>query len=225
MKQPFTDKKTSENTTKVLDDYQTVWGKHWSYGFRSDPKRLGFVLSRYKFSMKMAKGNNAESILELGSSEGIGASILGENIEKYVGVDFDKGAIDAANKNFPQKKYRFIYDDFMKKQYGEFDAIVSLDVIEHIHKEFESTFFETIVMNLSEKGMCIIGTPNITSEKYASIGSKIGHVNLYSSERLQKAMEKYFYKVLPFGMNDELMHTGYANMCHYIFCVGLYKKG
>ncbi|HSX10434.1 MAG TPA: hypothetical protein VLF94_01775, partial [Chlamydiales bacterium] len=126
--------------------------------------------------------------------------------------------------NLKMPKYCFIHDDFMGKHYGEFDAVVSLDVVEHIHVEYENTYFETVVENLAPNGICVIGTPNITSAPYAAPTSQIGHVNLYSQERLQNVLKKYFHQVFPFGINDEIVHTGYAPMAHYVICVGFYKK-
>ena len=208
---------------KLLGDHRLQMGSHWSYNFRNDPKRLAFVLSRYKFSAKMSCKN--AKILEMGCSEGIGATILGEQAISYTGVDLDDSAINTAKKNFLNTdKYSFIYDDFLGKSYGEFDAIVSLDVIEHIHKEYESHFFSTIMKNLSKDGVVIIGTPNISSERYASEASLLGHVNLYSQARLVSEMQKYFHQVFPFGMNDEIVHVGFAEMCHYLICVGCCRK-
>jgi len=53
--------------------------------------------------------------------------------------------------------------------------------------------------------------------------SKIGHINLYSYDRLRSFMEKYFYHVFMFSMNDEVVHTGFGAMAHYIFAVGVDK--
>jgi cyclopropane fatty-acyl-phospholipid synthase-like methyltransferase len=216
------EKERWEFMKELLGDYRTELGDHWSYNFRNDPKRLAFVLSRYKFSAKMAckKGK----VLELGCSEGIGAPILAENMEGYVGVDLDRSAIDCAKNIFPSSKFQFLFDDFLNKQYGSFDAIVSLDVVEHILPSFEDEYFMTVYQNLAPKGICVIGTPNITAAPYASKASQLGHVNLYSQDRLKSVMQRYFHYVFPFGMNDETMHTGFASMSHYIFCVGFEKR-
>jgi 2-polyprenyl-3-methyl-5-hydroxy-6-metoxy-1,4-benzoquinol methylase len=112
----------------------------------------------------------------------------------------------------------------MGKQYGIFDAAISLDVIEHIFPQFEGQYFDTILRNLSPQGICIIGTPNRNASPYASIPSQIGHVNLYSQEKLVEAMLRYFHQVLSFGMNDEILHTGYGPMCHYLLCVGCVRR-
>jgi cyclopropane fatty-acyl-phospholipid synthase-like methyltransferase len=210
-------------TKEMLQNFKFRFGEHWSFNFRNDPKRLGFVLSRYKFSAKMAcrKGG---TILELGCSEGIGATILSELAEKYVGVDLDRAAIESAHKNLENPKYSFLYDDFLEKKYGDFNAVISLDVVEHIHPEFEDQYFNTVHKNLTESGICVIGTPNITFAPYASKASQLGHVNLYSQEKLANVMKKYFHTVFSFGMNDEIMHTGFPAMANYLLCVGFDKK-
>jgi len=217
------EKKLWKETTNLLGNEKVLFGTHWSYNFRNDPKRLGFVLSRYKFAAKMACMN--ANVLELGCSEGIGATVLSETAKSYTGVDLDKSAIDTAKENLQGSNFNFIYDDFIGKQYGSFDAVVNMDVIEHIDPKFEDQFFETILKNLSENGICVIGTPNITADKYASEASKLGHINLYSQERLKSCLKKYFHQVFPFGMNDETVHTGFASMSHFIICVAFHKKG
>ncbi len=216
-----TDDKTKCHAPDVRSDAVHL-GKHWSYNFRNDPKRLPFVLSRYKFSAQM--GSKNRRVIELGCSDGIGATILAEQARSYTGVDFDAPAIETAKENLPSDRYEFVYADFTGKKFGEFDTAVSLDVIEHIFPETVDRYYETILTNLNPNGMCIIGTPNITSAPYASLPSQIGHVNLYSQERLVKELSRYFHQVLPFGMNDELLHTGYAPMCHYLICVACYPK-
>jgi 2-polyprenyl-3-methyl-5-hydroxy-6-metoxy-1,4-benzoquinol methylase len=211
-----------DDVASDLQDNKFELSHHWSFNFRNDPKRLGFVLSRYKFATKMIGKN--KSIFELGCSEGIGAAILAENATKYLGIDLDQDAIMNAKKNLTTPKFEFIYDDFIKKKYGKFQAVISLDVVEHIPEEKEILYFETIMENLSEDGICVIGTPNITASNYASEASKIGHINLFSQERLVENLRKYFFQVFPFGMNDEILHTGFSSMSHYLLCLACHKK-
>jgi len=196
-------------------------GNHWSFNLKNDPKRLAFVLSRYKFAAKTACKD--ASILELGCSEGIGAAILSEFAQDYIGIDMDTDAILTAEQNWAAAKVRFIEDDFIGKKYGLFDAVISLDVIEHIQPESQKLFFETVINNLLPNGKAVIGTPNITADEYASEASKACHVNLFSGERLQNDMLQYFDSVLMFGVNDEVVHTGFLPMCHYLICIGIGK--
>jgi 2-polyprenyl-3-methyl-5-hydroxy-6-metoxy-1,4-benzoquinol methylase len=216
------EKEAWDHTAELLGNYSVSWSDHWSYNFRNDPKRLAFVLARYKFAAKM--GSKNRTILELGCGEGIGAKILLEGAKSYTGVDLDDAAIITARTNIKDPEFTFIYDDFMGKKLGTFQTVVSLDVVEHIYPKHEKVYFETIMNNLSEDGIAIIGTPNITSASYASKASQLGHVNLFSQNRLKETLEGYFHNVFPFGMNDETLHTGYAPMCHYIFCLACNRR-
>ncbi len=220
--QPIDEKTVWEKTTALLGDSRVTWGKHWSFNYRNDPKRLPFVLSRYKFAAKM--GSKGRSVLELGCGEGIGAPILAENALHYKGVDFDKPAIQAAKANFTSPKYAFVESDFMKENHGIFDTVVSLDVIEHIYPQYEDDYLKSITDSLSERGMVIIGTPNETASSYASLASQMGHVNLYTGERLKALLERQFHQVFLFGINDEVVHTGFAAMSHYLMCIAFFRK-
>lgn len=213
-------KSKTPSSDPTLKDFSL--GPHWSYNFKHDPKRLGFVLSRYNFANKML--GQRDSVLELGCSDGIGVSVLTENIKNYTGVDLDKPSLESARYNFENPNFSFIHDDFMGKKYGTFSGVVSLDVIEHILPEYEATYFETVYNNLTDDGVAIIGTPNITASPYASKASELGHVNLYSQERLTQELLKYFHHVLPFGMNDETPHTAFGSMSHYLICAVCHKR-
>jgi SAM-dependent methyltransferase len=216
------EKELWSKVTSMLGSGRKVLGRHWSYNLLSDPKRLGFVLSRYKFAAKMT--GRQKRILELGCSEGIGTPILAEFASHYTGVDMDACAIATAKANWTNDKWEFIEADFLGHRYGTFDSIVSLDVIEHIHREYEPLFFDTVAQNLGEDGICLIGTPNITSAPYASVGSQRGHVNLYDAARLEAAIRTVFHNVFMFGINDEIVHTGYAPMAHYLIGLGCNKR-
>ncbi len=217
------EKEVWDKVKRLMGDRQIKLGQHWSFNLYNDPKRLSFVLSRYKFAAKMVSQN--KSILELGCSEGIGTPILSEFTLNYTGVDMDRDAIKTAKQNWSSNdKIHFIEDDFLGKSYGTFDAVISLDVVEHIESTSEQLFFDTIYDNMGEDGIGIVGTPNATSSAYASPASKLGHVNLFDAERLRKAMCRLFHNVFIFGMNDEIVHTGFSPMAHHLICIGCYKK-
>ena len=115
-------------------------------------------------------------------------------------------------------------DNFLGKRYGRFDAVVSLDVIEHILPGNQDLYLQTILTNLTEDGFCIIGTPNVTASPYASKESAEGHVCLYAAQDLKAFFLKGFKNVFVFGMNDEVVHTGFAAMCHYLFVLACHKR-
>lgn len=221
MTEPTPEKQAWDQVKGMLGHERLTLGRHWSFNLRNDPKRFAFVLSRYKLAAKLAcKGRR---VLELGCSEGLGAAILGEHATSYTGVDLDGEAIEVAKKNFPQ--HTFVHGDALSGEVlGEFDTVVSMDVIEHIEPAKEPLFFDAVLRNLHGDGLAVIGTPNITSAPYASAMSNAGHVNLFSADRLHAAMQQRFTWVFPFGMNDEVVHTGYAPMCHFLISLGCRKK-
>jgi len=54
--------------------------------------------------------------------------------------------------------------------------------------------------------------------------SQLGHINTYDWQRLLKIMEQYFYQVFLFSANDEMIHTGFYPMAHYLIGVGIGKR-
>jgi predicted SAM-dependent methyltransferase len=105
---------------------------------------------------------------------------------------------------------------------GSFDAAYALDVLEHIEAADEDRFLANIVRSLVAPGVLIIGMPSLESQPYASEASKAGHVNCKSAPDLRALMHRYFHDVFMFSMNDEVIHTGYHKLAHYLLalCVG-----
>ena len=105
---------------------------------------------------------------------------------------------------------------------GTFDAAYSLDVIEHIAADKEDTFVANLAGSLADDGVLIIGTPSLQSQAYASPPSKEGHVNCKDQPALRELLQRHFENVFVFSMNDEIVHTGFYPMAHYLFalCVG-----
>ncbi len=197
-------------------------GRHWSYNILNDPKRLAFVLARYDFAAKMVC--RERRVIELGCSEGIGTALLAGSAKSYLGVDSDREAVEAARRQWPGDTVSFTADDFLGTKYGEFDSLVSLDVIEHIGPREERGFLETVHMNLGKGGACVIGTPNATASEHASEASRKGHVNIFDASRLVSALEEFFHNVFLFGMNDEVVHTGFPPMAHYLIALGCNRR-
>ncbi len=132
-----------------------VLGPHSSYEWNHSRRRLLFSMARYKFAMKMIGSvyqPNEKKILELGCSDGFGTHYIAEFAEHVLGVDFDEQAISYAKSEKKDKNVEFKLDNFLDKKYGEFDGIVSFDVIEHIYPEHEENYMKTVMMNLSNLG-------------------------------------------------------------------------
>jgi predicted SAM-dependent methyltransferase len=106
----------------------------------------------------------------------------------------------------------------------KFDAIYSLDVMEHISIELENEFLKNICLSLQNNGVVIIGMPSLESQVFASLDSIAGHINCKTGENFKEILEQYFEQVFLFSMNDEVIHTGFTKMAHYLFCVCVTPK-
>jgi 2-polyprenyl-3-methyl-5-hydroxy-6-metoxy-1,4-benzoquinol methylase len=196
-------------------------GPWTSYSILNDPKHLVFTLARYKFCAKMLEG--CESVLEVGPGDGIGLPIVAQAAKRVVAVDWDPRLIEGNKtrlKDFNNIEHRCI--DLNTQQIDvKVHAAMTIDVIEHIESNFEDKFMRAIVRCLHKDGVLITGTPNITASKYASPRSEVQHINLKSMQTLRALTATYCRNVFMFGMNDELVHTGYGPMCHYIWSLGV----
>jgi 2-polyprenyl-3-methyl-5-hydroxy-6-metoxy-1,4-benzoquinol methylase len=200
-------------------------GPYFAHQVLHTPRHLLFTLARYKFAARLLPQDNPVSVLELGCAEGLGTLLLAENGHRVTAVDFDEYAIRHAQESIDNSRITFLARDFIGQRFGEFEAVVTLDVIEHIPPDDELRFLTTLTDNLAPDGFCLVGTPNETANAYASERSRAGHVNLFTAERLARTLRAHFRNVFLFGMNDEVVHTGFYPMCHYLFALGCGKRG
>ena len=61
--------------------------------------------------------------------------------------------------------------------------------------------------------------PSLQSQKYASKLAKKEHVNCKTKKELKIFLSKFFNNVYMFSMNDEVLHTGFDDLSHYILGV------
>lgn len=198
-------------------------GAMHAYHMARTPRRLLYSMSYYKFAAKMiGKGadNLGTRVLDIGCGEGLGTWIVASECGFAKGVDFDRDLIATAQRNWPADRAVFECGDVLAMKSQPFDAVINFDVIEHILPANAGAFLAAMAANLKPYGLAIVGTPNITSQPYASAVTNAGHVNLYDADRLEIEMKQHFKQVFMFGANDEIVHTGFAPMCHYLIAVG-----
>lgn len=222
-------KNTKEKQYNVMLDYQDqrgleMLGLMTSQAWHDDPKRLTFTLARYKFVAKMLSGY--KHVLEVGCADAFATRIVVQEVKKLTASDFDPLFISDALKRMNNKwKFDCVTHDMIEGAIGgNFDGVYALDVLEHITPANEDVFLRNMSNSLDRYGAMIIGMPTIESQIYASKLSKEGHVNCKSMPELKLTMQKYFNNVFMFSMNDEVIHTGFHKMAHYIFAVCCGKK-
>jgi hypothetical protein len=192
--------------------------------WEDDPRRLTFLLARYKFVSKMLSGK--KFVGELGCGDAFGTRIVMQTTQKVITYDFDPVFVnDIRQRQSERWPVEAHFHDILEAPLpNQHDGIYSLDVIEHIPRSSEHLYINNLRDSLTDSGVLIIGSPSLESQAYASPPSKEGHVNCKSGEELKALLLNYFENVFLFSMNDEVVHTGFTPMAHYLFAVCCQKK-
>lgn len=184
----------------------------------TDPKRFGFILARHKFVAKMFHG--MDRVLEVGCQEGIGTTLVAQAAGHVVATDFYRPHIEFCQTRLagllPNATFQGwdILDGPVPP--GGFNGAFSLDVLEHIDPLQEDLYMRHIADSLGADGVFIVGTPSLESQTHASAASRASHINCKTGQQLREIGQRYYRNVFMFGMNDEVLHTGFLPMCHYL---------
>jgi SAM-dependent methyltransferase len=192
--------------------------------WNQDPRRTLFTLARYKFVAKMLEGRRM--VLEVGCADAFGTRLVQQTVGHVTAVDFDPLFIADVEQRMDKhwSFNAFVHDALSGPVPGVFDAVYALDVLEHIAPDLEDQFLRNCISSLAPDGVAIFGMPSLESQPYASPQSKAGHVNCKSMPDFKRVMEGYFHSVFMFSMNDEVVHTGYHKMAHYLIALGAHKR-
>lgn len=210
----------------VENDSPFELGLMANHTWATDPKRNLFTLSRYKFVSRMFDGYS--SVLEVGCADSYGTRLVQQTVKNVTAVDFDPVFIEDSERRLDKrwpltlKVHDILTDGPVEKE--NFDGAYALDVLEHIEEEEENTFLQNMCDSLNAGGSAIIGMPSLQSQEYASKQSKEGHVNCKTGDGLKMTMLKHFNSVFIFSMNDEVLHTGFHPMSHYLLALCSNKK-
>jgi hypothetical protein len=202
----------------------TTLGLMTNQVWEDDPRHLVFTLARYKFVSKMLSGR--KHALEVGCADAFCTRVVLQEVDRITATDFDQTFVDDVNRRMdPNWHFDCRQHDLLAGPFtGEFDAAYAMDVIEHIPAAQEDTFVGNIVRSLTPDGILILGSPSLESQAYASPPSKEGHINCKSGRALKALMERFFHNVFLFSMNDEVVHTGFVPMAHYLIAIGSMRR-
>lgn len=198
---------------------RTTLGLMSNQVWHDDPRRLAFVLARYKFVAKMLSG--MARVLEVGCADAFATRIVAQEVGSVTAVDFDPLFIEDVKARMDPRWPidARVHDMLDAPVEGVFDAAYAIDVLEHIAAEKEDRFIANITASLADSGVVLAGIPSLQSQAYASPPSKAGHVNCKDGPGLRATMSRHFRNVFIFSMNDEVVHTGFYPMAHYLFAL------
>lgn len=144
------------------------------------------IYNRCLYAYVAASGIVKEKILELGSGEGYGVSILAPLASKYLAIDkFDSIIPAIAQVEFK----KMMLPSLQGIEDNSFDYAVTFQVIEHIKDD--KKFVSEIHRVLKPGGKLLVSTPNIKM----TLSRNPWHIREYNSDQLKAKLSENFAEV------------------------------
>jgi len=176
-------------------------------------------LVAYDYVLSLAGGKR---VLDLGSGEGYGTSLLSTCAARAVGVDLAPEAIYHARRTYRRPNLRFMYSDIydLDLEDDSFDLVCSLQVVEHLHDP--ARFMQEARRVLSPGGLCVITTPNrllISPGRDEPVNPF--HIIEYDSRQFHDFMREFFDRVDMLGLfharllrlHDAVSRRNFSQFC------------
>lgn len=149
-------------------------------------------------------------ILDLGCGNGAMSVQIHKQGHQVCGLDLSESGVAQARKLLPQFQFEVasVYDDLVQLFGGQFDAVVSLEVVEHLYDP--RTYARRIHEALRPGGIAIISTPYHGWAKnilIAALGKHDfhfnplydgGHIKFWSRQTLTRLFTDQGFEVLKF---------------------------
>lgn len=210
---------------ELYDNYKdgVTLSPEYAAFIENDLLRFLIRLARYKFVARLLKPT--DKVLEVGSGSGLGCIFLSQHCEHVTGIDVKTTEIEEASSLNKRDNVDYrVCDLFDMSDSHKYDAVISLDAIEHMPIEVGHKFIEKKTRLLKDDGLVIVGSPSIYSYPYQSPLSQASHVKCYDLPELKGLIDNYVQRTISFSMNDEVVHTGHHKMAWYYFVIGFGRK-
>lgn len=115
-------------------------------------------LIRYNFANLFIK--SGMNVLDAACGSGYGSNIISKKAKSVLSLDYSWPAIKFAKENFKSKKISFMKTNIMNFKFNrKFDAIISVETLEHLNKEDGLKWLQNCYKNLNKNGIFICSSP------------------------------------------------------------------
>jgi len=141
--------------------------------------------------------NKKMDLLDLGCGYGYGTDFLAAAARSAVGVDTDRRGISSAERHYKRDNLKFVLiRDLSELSAGSFDAVIALEVIEHVadHGQFLSHVHRV----LRPTGEFLMSTPNrLFTEKLYKKGRSLNpyHLREFYPKEIHALLRLFFDEV------------------------------
>jgi len=197
----------------------------YAYGSASNPSgEQGEQLSR-RVREELKRHAGVRSVCELGCGNGVLSGALAADGYRVVGSDASPSGIAVASTAYPDVKFvrGEIGAQTVRELGGGFDAVVAVEVIEHLYRPAD--LFEAATSLLVEGGKLVVTTPYHGYWKNLAIalagGHDVhynplwdgGHVKFFSVKTLRKLLEESGFDVLRFSFVGRVRPFARSMVC------------
>lgn len=163
----------------------------------------------------MGQSPKSLRVLDLGCGNGSIAELLHQRGYSVIGIDPSEEGVRIAKEMYPHLRIDqgSAYDD-LAKAYGQFDVVVSLEVVEHVYSPRD--YAKTIYSLLVPGGIAIISTPyhgylkNVALAVTGKLDSHFtvlwdnGHIKFWSIRTLTKLLDETGFKDIQFARTGRI---------------------
>jgi SAM-dependent methyltransferase len=169
--------------------------------FNTREKYLLYLRHVFAYEYAVDHLDAASNVLEIGCGDGYGTTMLAEKVARIVAVDVDEGTVQHAAATYPAENCTFqpFDGETLPFDTGTFDAVVSMQVIEHIQDD--RRFVGEAHRVLKQGGVLILTTPNRRHRVPPGepIWNKF-HVREYLPGELEAVLRSHFDEVQVLGI-------------------------
>lgn len=180
--------------------YEKIWNKKIGVKRENIKNSRAFIAAKYL--------DRGERVLDIGCGEGAIAGLVKDRYKEICGVDIsEKALVEAEKKGMRVKKVNLNHEALPYPE-NFFNAVVCLDVIEHILEPFG--LIEEMRRVLKTRGTLILMTPNFRKLKNILIltlkgkfpktsndiiGWDGGHIHYFTFKDIKYILEKHDFKI------------------------------